>query len=150
MTGKVRSSAMTSQPAPPFAVTVRVYYEDTDAAGIVYYANYLRFMERARSEWLRARLRGPRELALTAQVLFAVRSVSLKFLTPARLDDLLTITAEPVSVRGASITLRQACLRGTETVCRGEVDLACVDAQSFAPRRLPEELNLALGKAPVS
>ena len=141
---------MNSQSVQPFAVTVRVYYEDTDAAGVVYYANYLRFMERARSEWLRAQLRGPHELALTTQVLFAVRSVALDFLMPARLDDLLTVTAEPISIRGASLTLRQTCLRGTATVCRGEVDLVCVDAQTFAPRRLPEELARVLAEISAS
>ncbi|MHB8252481.1 MAG: tol-pal system-associated acyl-CoA thioesterase [Acidiferrobacter sp.] len=128
------------------ALTVRVYYEDTDAGGVVYYANYLRFMERARSEWLRAKLRGPHELALTKQVLFAVRSVTLRFLAPARLDDVLTVTAEPTSIRGASLTFCQTCLRGVDVVCSGEIGLVCVDAQTFAPRRLPEELARILAE----
>ena len=131
----------------PFTLEVRVYYEDTDAAGVVYYANYLRFMERARNEWLRARLGGPHELALKTHVLFAVRSVALKFRTPARLDDVLRVTADPVSVRGASLTFRQDCLRGTERICTGEVGIVCVDAQTFAPRRLPGELMQVLAEA---
>lgn len=130
----------------PFSVVVRVYYEDTDAAGVVYYANYLRFMERARTDWLRAQMGGPHELAVSDKVLFAVRSVALEYLTPARLDDCLTITAEPTSVRGASLTFYQACWRGEEIVCCGEVDLACVDAQTFAPRRLPAAIARILTK----
>ncbi len=131
---------MVRGPETPFHLTVRVYYEDTDAAGVVYYANYLKFMERARSDWLRAILRGPHELAMSAEVLFVVRSVRLQFLMPARLDDLLTVTAEPRSLRRASLTFGQDCLRGSEVVCRGEVGLACVDPATFAPRRIPEEL----------
>lgn len=141
---------MTQNSAEPFAIAVRVYYEDTDTAGVVYYANYLRFMERARSEWLRANLAGPHELALRTQVLFVVRSVKLDFLMPARLDDVLTVTAEPVAVRGASLSLRQTCLRGVQKVCCGEVDLVCVDAQTFAPRRLPEEFSRVLVKMSAS
>ncbi len=129
-----------------FSVTVRVYYADTDAAGVVYYANYLRFMERARTDWLRAQMAGPHELAASDKVLFAVRSVALEFLVPARLDDCLTVTAEPTSVRGASLTFYQACLRGKEIVCCGEVDLVCVDAQTFTPRRLPGALAQVLIK----
>lgn len=123
---------------------MRVYYEDTDAAGVVYYANYLRFMERARNEWLRSQLAGPSELALSGRVLFAVRSVALEFRAPARLDDLLQVSADPLSVRGASLTFRQDCRRDGELICAGRVDIACVDARTFVPRRLPEELTRAL------
>lgn len=137
---------MTRAPGDAFSVAVRVYYEDTDAAGVVYYANYLRFMERARTDWLRAQLAGPHELAVGDRVLFAVRSVALEFLMPARLDDYLTITAEPTSVRGASLTFYQACLRDKEMVCCGEVDLVCVDAQTFTPRRLPGAIARVLAK----
>ena len=131
----------------PFAIELRVYYEDTDAAGVVYYANYLRFMERARNEWLRAKFGGPHEMALKAHVLFAVRSVAVKFQVPARLDDVLRVTADPVSIRGASLTFRQDCWRGTECLCAGEVGVVCVDARTFAPRRLPRELMQVLAEA---
>ena len=133
-----------------FAIEVRVYYEDTDAAGVVYYANYLRFMERARNEWLRARLGGPHELALKANVLFAVRSVDVKFQAPARLDDVLRVTADPISIRGASLAVRQDCWRGTERICVGEVGVVCVDARTFAPHRLPRELMQVLAEASAS
>ncbi len=137
---------MTRAAGDAFSVAVRVYYEDTDAAGVVYYANYLRFMERARTDWLRAQLTGPHELAASDKVLFAVRSVALEFLMPARLDDFLTITAEPTSIRGASLTFYQACWRGQEIMCCGEIDLVCVDAQTFAPRRLPGAIARVLAK----
>lgn len=124
----------------PFSLDVRIYYEDTDAAGIVYHAHYLRFMERARSEWLRDHVVSAHELASRDSVLFAVRSVTIEFFKPARLDDLLAVTAEPTSIRGASLTLRQVCWRGGESICEAKVDLVCVDAETFAPRRLPPEL----------
>ncbi len=143
---------MSTEGAPPggFAVEVRVYYEDTDAAGVVYYANYLRFMERARNEWLRARLGGPHELALKMRVLFAVRSAALEFRAPARLDDVLRVTADPLSIRGASITFQQDCWRQAERVCAGRIDVVCVDADTFAPRRLPRELMQVLAEASAS
>ena len=140
---------MSSAEAQPqaFAIELRVYYEDTDAAGVVYYANYLRFMELARNEWLRARLGGPHELASKAHVLFAVRSVDVRFQAPARLDDVLRVTADPISIRGASLAFRQDCWRGTERICAGEVGVVCVDARTFAPRRLPRELMQVLAEA---
>lgn len=127
-------------------LAVRVYYEDTDAAGVVYYANYLRFMERARNEWLRAWFGGPQELTTKDRVLFAVRSVAVEFRAPAYLDDVLTVTAEPISVRGASLTFRQDCLRNQDIVCGGEVDIVCVDTETFAPRRIPVEMAQALAQ----
>jgi len=135
-----------AEPVPSFALTVRVYYEDTDAGGVVYYANYLRFMERARNEWLRALVGGPHELAANAGVLFAVRSVALDFRMPAYLDDLLTVTAEPLSVRGASLTFQQDCMRDKEVVCGGRVDIVCVDAGTFTPRRIPTEIAAVLAQ----
>ena len=88
----------------------RVYWEDTDAGGIVYYANYLRFLERARSEWLRARGVSQRALALDPGVLFSVVSVEAQYRRPARLDDVLAISCEPVRDGGASVGLRPAAL----------------------------------------
>jgi acyl-CoA thioester hydrolase len=120
-----------------FSLPIRVYYEDTDAGGVVYYANYLKFMERARTEWLRALGFGQDELARDPGVLFAVRSARLEFLKPARFDDLLEATAE-VRERGrASLTFAQAIRRRGETVCEGEVRVACLEAKSFAPCPIP-------------
>ncbi|MDA8390957.1 MAG: tol-pal system-associated acyl-CoA thioesterase [Gammaproteobacteria bacterium] len=121
-------------------MSVRVYYEDTDAAGVVYYARYLAFMERARTEWLRQFGLSAAELARSEQVLLAVRSVKVEYRRPARLDDLLCVTAVAVSVRGASMTLHQNCLRGEELLCEGRIDIACLDAGDFRPRKLPPEL----------
>src|SRR6516162_7598390 len=104
---------------------VRVYYEDTDFSGIVYHANYLRFMERGRTNYLR--LLGADHAALFAQGLaFVVRSMRIEFLKPARMDDVLTIVTAPHEVRGASILLRQEVLRGGEVLIEAEVRVACV------------------------
>lgn len=122
----------------PFSIAVRVYYEDTDAGGVVYYANYLRFMERARSEWLRSLGFGNDELARTEAVLFAVRSARLDFRKPARLDDMLEVSAMIESRGSASLTFKQEVRRGDEVLCSGEIKLACLDVQRFAPRPIPE------------
>ncbi len=120
-----------------FSIPIRVYYEDTDAGGVVYYANYLKFMERARTEWLRSLGFEQAELARDPGVLFAVRSASLEFLKPAHFDDLLDATVE-VQERGrASLTFSQRIRRGAEVLCEGEVRVACLEAKSFAPCPIP-------------
>ncbi|MDA8360813.1 MAG: tol-pal system-associated acyl-CoA thioesterase [Gammaproteobacteria bacterium] len=131
---------MTSETARSFGIWVRVYYEDTDAAGVVYHARYLAFMERARTEWLRQFGLSAAELARREQVLLAVRSIEIDYRRPARLDDLLYVTTGVVSVRGASMTLHQSCLRGEELLCEARIDLACLDGGHFRPRKLPPEL----------
>lgn len=123
---------------------VRVYYEDTDAAGIVYYANYLKFAERARTEWLRARGVGQRDLAEREGVAFAVRRLTAEYLKPAKLDDILEVRTRIVSVRGASIDAEQALRREGEDIARLTVTLACV-ARSGKPARLPPVVRHALG-----
>lgn len=124
--------------APPaFSIPVRVYYEDTDAGGVVYYANYFRFMERARTEWLRGLGFEQDELARDPGVLFAVRTAKLEFLKPARFNDLLEATVE-IRERGrASLTFGQRVQRGDEVLCEGEVRVACLEAKSFAPCPIP-------------
>ncbi len=123
--------------SPVFSIPIRVYYEDTDAGGVVYYANYLKFMERARSEWLRSLGFEQDELVRAAGVVFAVRSVNLEFLKPARFNELLAATAE-INERGrASLTFRQQIRRGTDTLCEGEVRVACLGAENFAPCPIP-------------
>ena len=131
----------------PFTLAVRVYYEDTDAAAIVYYANYLRFMERARTEWLEA-LGFPlaafeREHGLT----FAVRRAELDFLRPARLNDRLAVSVEPQACRGAQLDVVQCILRDDVLLVRGAVSLACVDLARMAPRRIPGALAPHLTRA---
>lgn len=124
-------------PAPVFSIPIRVYYEDTDAGGVVYYANYLKFMERARSEWLRGLGFEQDELAREPGVVFAVRMAKLEFLKPARFNDLLDATLE-IRERGrASLTFSQHLRRGNEVLCEGEVRVACLGAESFAPCPIP-------------
>lgn len=126
-----------------FSIAVRVYWEDTDAQGVVYYANYFRFMERARSEWLRARGVGQAELAAAQGLVFSVVDTGLRFHRPARHDDLLDISAELTELRGARFRFVQEIRRGGpegELLCTGHCDAACIDATTFKPRRLPRDL----------
>jgi acyl-CoA thioester hydrolase len=124
-----------------FSIPIRVYYEDTDAGNVVYYANYLKFMERARTEWLRALGFEQDELLRRGGVLFAVRSARLEFLKPARFNDLLQATVQ-VNQRGkASITFSQEIRREELTLCEGEVKVACLDAATFAPRPIPVDIG---------
>ena len=124
-----------------FSIPIRVYYEDTDAGNVVYYANYLKFMERARTEWLRALGFEQDELSRRDGVLFAVRSARLEFLKPARFNDLLQATVQ-VNQRGrASIIFAQEIRRDELTLCEGEVKVACLDAATFTPRPIPEGMG---------
>ncbi len=126
--------------ARPFRLPVRVYYEDTDAAGVVYYANYLKFMERARTEWLDA-LGFPLAAFERAHgVVFVVHRCEIDFHAPARLNDILEVTVEPEH-RGASrLVARQRVLRGDEVLTTASVSLACVDSARFRPVRIPAPL----------
>jgi acyl-CoA thioester hydrolase len=123
-----------------FRWAVRVYYEDTDSGGVVYYANYLRFMERARTEWLRSLGFEQDRLARDTGILFAVTDVELRFLHPARFNDALVVTARVVERRRASLRFAQAVLRGGETLCEGQVRIASLDAASFRPRPIPDAI----------
>jgi len=123
--------------AQAFVWPVRVYYEDTDAGGIVYYANYLKFMERARTEWLRNYGIDLRQLAAQDRVMFVVRSAKLDFLQPAHLGDVLDVSVEVLRRRPASVTLHQQVTSSGEILCTGEVRLACVELLSMRPRPLP-------------
>jgi acyl-CoA thioester hydrolase len=127
-----------------FSFPVRVYYEDTDAAGVVYYANYLKFMERARTEWLSA-LGFP--LAAFEQdfgAAFVVRRFEIDFLAPARLNDTLDVTVEAVE-RGASrLVAAQSCRRDGVAVANAKVTLACLDKIAWRPIRIPKPLREAL------
>jgi acyl-CoA thioester hydrolase len=116
---------------------VRVYYEDTDAGGVVYYANYLRFLERARTEWLRAL--GVDQIALrnTEGRVFVVVSASIEYHRPARLDDELVVTADVIEMKRTYVVFRQTVLRGDELLASGTVKAACVNAVTLAPTRLP-------------
>jgi acyl-CoA thioester hydrolase len=120
---------------------VRVYYEDTDSGGVVYYANYLRFMERARTEWMRTLGFEQDVLIRDAGILFAVRSVSLDYLRPARFNDLLEVSVRLRERRRASLVFEQAVGRHADAqgpLCTGSIRIACLDAGSFKSVPIPE------------
>jgi acyl-CoA thioester hydrolase len=127
-----------------FSWPVRVYWEDTDAGGVVYYAHYLNFMERARSEWLRSLGFEQTTLIEAHGVVFVVRSVAVDYLRPARFNDLLAVTARLEAARPASLEIAQRVERDGAVLARGRVTLACVEAASFRPVRIPAHLLSAL------
>ncbi len=126
---------------------LRVYYEDTDLAGIVYYANYLKFIERARSEWVRGL--GIDQGALKAQqgLVFAVRRIEADYLAPACFDDLLEVQTRPEAMTGARITLAQDVLRGPDRLFAARVVLVCLTVAGN-PSRLPSALRAAMSALP--
>jgi acyl-CoA thioester hydrolase len=120
---------------------VRVYYEDTDAGGVVYHTGYIRFFERVRTEWLRALGYSQRQLAEEAGVLFSVVEMNVRYLKPARLDDLLEVRARAEVSGGASVAFEQEIRNEAgELLATGQVRVACLAAGSFKPRRLPAGL----------
>jgi len=130
----------------PFIWPIRVYWEDTDAGGVVYHASYLRFLERARSEWMRSLGHAQQDLREREDVVFVVRSMRLEFLRAARLDDELNVDVVPVALRPASLLLGQTIRRGGETLLTAEVKVACVTASGFRPRAVPATLATDLAK----
>src|SRR5690606_17909987 len=119
---------------------IRVYLEDTDAQGVVYNASYFRFMERARTEWLRSRGIDHNELAARAGVVLMLTAIAVKFRAPARLDDMLYVTADVCEISGARVVFAQSIRRARpdgELLCQGTAEVACVDATRRRPRRLP-------------
>ncbi len=124
-----------------FHLPVRVYYEDTDAGGLVYYANYLKYLERARTEWLRAAGWDQSAIQRDAGLVFAVRRAEIDFLAPALLDDWLDVEAQLVHAGRASVTFDQMVRRGETDLCRGRIRVACLDAYTFRPCPLPRALR---------
>ena len=127
-----------------FSITSRVYYEDTDAGGVVYHANYLRFLERARTEWLRHLGWSQQQLAGEAGVLFVVVSANTRFLSPARLDDLLEVRSTVQVTGAASVEFEQQIFRMMAEpvqLVSATVRVACLDATSYRPCRLPASLR---------
>jgi acyl-CoA thioester hydrolase len=138
-----------------FVWPARVYWEDTDGGGIVYYANYLRFLERARTEWLRSLGFSQQALAEEPGILFAVVRLEVEYRRPARLDDELAITCEPRLEGAATLRFEQRIFRGTSQgvgsvaqwtlderpLLEADVRVACIDARTLRPRRLPEFLS---------
>lgn len=125
-----------------FALPVRVYFQDTDAGGVVYHASYVNFMERARTEWLRAHGYSNAGLMKEFGVVFVVRSLKLDYLKPALLDDLLAVTAQIKSAGRSRVALLQEVRRGEdEVMVEGEVHLVCVNVQTFKPVSVPDVLR---------
>ena len=126
--------------AEPFAWPVRVYWEDTDAGGVVYHAQYLAFMERARSEWIRARGWGQDLLRARDDLVFVVRSMEIDFRAPARLDDQLQVSVRLLECRGASFSVGQRIERDGSLLVESRVRIAALRASDFRPRPIPDAL----------
>ena len=134
-----------------FSWPVRVYWEDTDGGGIVYHASYLKYLERARTEWLRERGCSQTQLATEAGIVFTVASLTIEYRRPARLDDLLTVLCSCAERGAASITFEQQILRdltgaAPELLVSARVKVACVNARTMKPQRLPPAVAVAFGE----
>jgi acyl-CoA thioester hydrolase len=127
-----------------FSWPVRVYYEDTDTGGVVYYANYLKFFERARTEWLRSLGLNQDKLAQEDGLIFVVRRALLDFIRPARLDDMLEVTVEPLKVARVYVDLTQEARCGTQVLARAEIRVACLNRRDFKPVAMPQSLRDSL------
>lgn len=123
-------------------LAVRVYYEDTDAQGVVYFANYLRFMERGRSEWLRGRGFEQGALLHDQQLCFSLVGTNVRFLQPARFDDRLSVRTRVTRTGGARVFFEQAIHRVADDMllCKADCEVACISADTFRARRLPAGL----------
>jgi acyl-CoA thioester hydrolase len=119
---------------------VRVYYEDTDAGGVVFYANYLKFFERARTEMLRDMGFEQDQLIAEQNMIFVVRSVQVDYLKPAHFNDFLDISAEVTLAKKVSLNFEQVVARGDDILCEAKIRIACLDAKSMRPKTIPETL----------
>ncbi|MCM2355343.1 MAG: tol-pal system-associated acyl-CoA thioesterase [Arenimonas sp.] len=123
-----------------FSFPIRVYWEDTDAGGVVYHASYVRFLERARTEWLRAQGVGQQALRESEDLVLVIRDMTLDFHKPARLDDELQASVALLERRPASLLIGQEISRAGQVLVRAQVRVACLVASSFRPRPLPQWL----------
>ena len=123
-----------------FIWPIRVYYEDTDAGGVVFHANYINFLERARTEMLRAMGYEQDELTVNEGIIFAVRSVQVDYLLPARFNEQIQVSAEVMLAKKASLTFEQMITRGDDVLCKSIIRIACLDAKSMRPKAIPENL----------
>ena len=125
---------------PSYAHAYSVYWEDTDAGGVVYYANYLKFMERCRTEWLRAMGIDQSRLLAERQLQFVVANVTVDFLRPAVLHDEILVTAQLQRLGGATIHFKQTIMRGDEQLIDAKTRVACLDSSTLKPRAIPKDL----------
>lgn len=130
-----------------FSWNLRVYFEDTDAGGIVYYANFLKFFERCRTEWLRALGVEQTRLAQQSGLQFVVAQIAVDYRKPARLDDEIAVTARIGEQARSYLVFEQRALRGAELLAQAKVKIACVDTRRLLPARLPADLTAALNAA---
>jgi acyl-CoA thioester hydrolase len=135
---------VTARGARGFRMPIRIYWEDTDAAGIVFYANYLKFFERARTEWLRGFGFGQETLRRDAGVAFVVSETSLRYLKPARLDDVIDVSVDIVHLGQASLQLAQQARRADELLVEGKIRIGCVELGTFRPCRIPNDIRMSI------
>ncbi len=131
---------MSERAAEAFRVPIRVYWEDTDAAGIVFYANYLKYFERARTEWLRG-LGFGQEALRRGGFAFVVSETSLRYLRPARLDDVIDVSVEVLHLGQASLELAQQARRDDALLAEGTIRIGCVELGTFRPCRIPNDIR---------
>ena len=134
---------MSQRASEPFRVPIRVYWEDTDAAGIVFYANYLKYFERARTEWLRGFGVG-QEALRQGGIAFVVSETALRYRRPARLDDVVDVSVEVVHLGQASLELAQQARRAGELLAEATIRVGCVELGTFRPCRIPNDIRLAI------
>ena len=135
---------MSPQGAAPYRFEMRVYWEDTDAAGIVFYANYLKFFERARSEWLRSLGHEQETLRRDAGIAFVVSETAVRYRRPARLDDVLSVSVEVRHLGQASLEIAQQARRAGELLAEATIRIGCVELGTFRPCRIPNDIRDSL------
>jgi len=130
-----------AEPVPDaFRLPIRIYWEDTDAAGIVFYANYLKFFERARSEWLRSLGFEQERLRAETGIAFVVTETTLRYRAPARLDDVIEVTVRVAHLGQVSIAVAQQAWRDGRLLAEGTIRVGCVEIGTFRPRRIPDDI----------
>lgn len=127
-----------------FSFPIRIYYEDTDAGGIVYYANYLRYAERARTEYLRHLGINQQEMLKSQEMGFVVRDCHISYKSPAKLDDTLNITCKVTELKGVSLKMEQKLYRGENVICEIEITLVFLSLPAMRPTKIPAEISALL------
>ncbi len=124
-----------------FSLPIRIYFEDTDSGGVVYHSNYLKFMERARTEWLRSIGIDQRHLKQDHQIMFVVHRIDIQYKFPARFNDDLIVKSEIKDIGSSKIEFRQMIYRNDEMLIDASVDIACIDSEKFKPVRIPPTIK---------
>ena len=140
---------MSHSPLPDFRWPVRVYWEDTDAGGIVFYVNYLKYFERARTEWLRSLGHAQESMRAETGAMFIVTNTTVRYVRPSRLDDLLDVTVQVHHAGRAQMTIRQQAWRGDELIAEGTIRIGCVDAGTYRPQRIPTSITASIAQSPA-